>query len=80
MTRRAERVASLLKEIITEIILHNLNDPVFKNFISITSINISPDLKKATVYFRVFEQDPKEIERAFHRSKGYIKKTAWRKD
>lgn len=46
MTRRAERVASLLKEIITEIILHNLNDPVFKNFISITSINISLILKK----------------------------------
>ncbi len=74
MTRRAERVASLLKEAISEILLRELNDPIFRDFIAITSVEIGPDLKKATVYFRVFEKNPKDIESAFNRSKGYIKK------
>ncbi|MFN3921215.1 MAG: 30S ribosome-binding factor RbfA [Caldimicrobium sp.] len=74
MSRRAERVASLLKEAISEIILHDLNDPIFKDFISLTHIDIGSDLKRAIIYFRVFERDPKEIERALNRSKGYIKR------
>ncbi|MFN3406709.1 MAG: 30S ribosome-binding factor RbfA [Caldimicrobium sp.] len=74
MSRRSERVASLLKELISEIILYELKDPIFKNFISLTYIDIGSDLKKATIYFRVFEKDPKEVEMALNKSKGYIKK------
>ncbi|MFN3505109.1 MAG: 30S ribosome-binding factor RbfA [Caldimicrobium sp.] len=74
MSRRSERVASLLKELISEIIMYELNDPIFKNFISLTYIDIGPDLKKATIYFRVFERDPREVEMALNKSKGYIKK------
>ncbi|MFN4196502.1 MAG: 30S ribosome-binding factor RbfA [Caldimicrobium sp.] len=74
MSRRSERVASLLKEVISEIILYELNDPIFKNFISLTHIDMGSNLKRATIYFRVFEKDPKEVERALNKSKGYIKK------
>lgn len=74
MSRRPEKVASLLKEVISEIILYELNDPVLKNIISITEVRIGSDLKKAIVYFRVFGADPSEVEKALKRSKGYIKK------
>ncbi len=74
MSRRPEKVASLLKEVISEIILYELNDPVLKNIITITEVKIGPDLKKAMVYFRVFGADPFEVERALKKSKGYIKK------
>ncbi|MEZ0343375.1 MAG: 30S ribosome-binding factor RbfA [Caldimicrobium sp.] len=74
MSRRPEKVASLLKEVISEIILYELNDPVLKNIITITDVKIGADLKKATVYFRVFGADPSEVEKALKRSKGYIKK------
>ena len=46
MSRRSEKVASLLKEVVSEIIIHNLKDPVFKQFISITDVKIGEDLKK----------------------------------
>ncbi|MCS7199629.1 MAG: 30S ribosome-binding factor RbfA [Caldimicrobium sp.] len=74
MTRRSEKVASLLREALSEIILYELNNPLFKNFLSITEIRIGGDLRKATVYFRVFSADPKEVENALNQSKGYIKK------
>ncbi len=74
MSRRPEKVASLLREVLSEILLHELNDPVLKNIITITDVKIGSDLKKATVYFRVFGADPSEVERALKRSKGYIKR------
>ncbi len=73
-TYRSKKVASLLKEVISEIILYELNDPVFKNFISLTEVKIGNDLKKATVYFRAFGKDNKEIEKALNKAKGYIKR------
>ena len=74
MSRRSEKVASLLKEVVSEIIIHNLKDPVFKQFISITDVKIGEDLKKATFYFRVYQGDEKQIETALNKAKGYIKK------
>jgi ribosome-binding factor A len=74
MSRRAERVASLLQDLLSEIIMFELNDPIFKKFISITEIKIGDDLRKATVYFRVYDADPAELETALSKAKGYIKK------
>lgn len=74
MSRRSEKVASLLREAISEIIMYELHDPIFKNIISITGIKIGSDLKRAIIFFRVFENDPKEVESALNRSKGYIKR------
>jgi ribosome-binding factor A len=74
MSRRSERVASLLQNLLSEIIMFELNDPIFKKFISITEIKIGDDLRKATVYFRVYDADPAELETALSKAKGYIKK------
>ncbi len=74
MTRRSEKVASLLREAISEILLHELRNPVFKNIISITDVKIGGDLRKAVIYFRVFSADPKEVETALNQSKGFIKR------
>ncbi len=74
MRRRPERVASLLQDLISEIIMFELNDPLLKKFISLTEIKIGDDLKKATVYFRVYDADPQVIEEALARAKGYIRK------
>lgn len=71
---RSKRVASLLKEVISEIILYELNDPIFKNFISLTEVKISNDLRKATVYFRAYAKEYEEVEKALNKAKGYIKK------
>ncbi len=64
----------MLQSLLSEIIMFELNDPIFKKFISITEIKIGDDLKKATVYFRVYDAEPAELEASLNKAKGYIKK------
>lgn len=71
---RSKKVASLLKEVISEIILYELKDPIFQNFISLTEVTIGSDLKKATIYFRAYGKENEEIEKALNKAKGYIKR------
>ncbi|WP_038055585.1 30S ribosome-binding factor RbfA [Thermodesulfobacterium hydrogeniphilum] len=74
MAHRPEKIASLLKKVISEIIIYELNDPIFQQFISITDVKIGSDLKKAIVYFRVYGDQTEEVEKALNKAKGYIKK------
>ncbi len=74
MAYRPEKVASLLQEVISEIIMHELNDPLLKGFISITEVKIGSDLKKAVIYFRVYGEQRQEVEKALNKAKGYIKR------
>ena len=53
MSIRTERVASVIKERIAEILIHDYNDPA-NGFITVTDVKMSPDLKIAKVYFSVF--------------------------
>jgi len=53
MTRRTDRVNSLLIEVISEVIMRELKDPRLPSFISITRVDITPDLRQAKVYFSV---------------------------
>ncbi|NPA39551.1 MAG: 30S ribosome-binding factor RbfA [Thermodesulfobacteria bacterium] len=74
MRYRAEKLASLIQREITDIIMNELRDPVFKQFISITEVKLEADLRKAIVYFRVYGGDEKQVEKALSKAKGYIKK------
>ncbi|QER42048.1 30S ribosome-binding factor RbfA [Thermodesulfobacterium sp. TA1] len=75
MSYRPEKVGSLLQEVITEILMYDLSDPVFKQLITITEVKIGGDLRKAVVFFRVYGEIPaEEVKEAFNRAKGYIKK------
>lgn len=74
ISHRSKKVASLLQEVISEIIMHDLNDPALKQLITITEVKIGEDLKKAVVYFTVYEGDTNKVEKALTKAKGYIKK------
>ncbi|MGQ9694299.1 MAG: 30S ribosome-binding factor RbfA [Thermodesulfobacteriota bacterium] len=73
--KRAERVGDLLREIISEIILRDLNDPRL-DLITITEVEITDDLKIATVFFSAMGNKAKEEESlcGLQRAAGYIKK------
>jgi ribosome-binding factor A len=53
MSIRTERVASVIKERIGGILIHDYNDPAY-GFITVTDVKMTPDLKIAKVYFSVF--------------------------
>ncbi len=51
MSRRTERVNDLLREQLSELIQREVKDPrVTQRLVSITEVQVSPDLRHATVY------------------------------
>lgn len=59
MSHRIDKVEHLIKEEISLIFLHKLQDPAF-GFITITSVKMSPDLKIAKIYISVLEKDKRD--------------------
>ena len=51
---RALRVAQLVQEELSRLLLRGLKDPRLTGFITLTGVKMSPDLREGTVYFSVF--------------------------
>ncbi len=57
------------------VIVRDIKDPrVADNFVSITSVNVTPDLKFAKIYFSAMTGDKKEIKKGLASASGYIRK------
>ena len=50
MTRRIERVNNLIRHEISELLQRQVKDPRLGNFVAVTEVSISPDLKYATIF------------------------------
>ena len=74
VSRRLSRVKETLKEKISQIIQKELKDPRI-GFVTITSVDVSKDLKYATVFLSILGNDEKRKEClvGFESAKGYIK-------
>lgn len=57
MSRRTERVASLIRSILADAIQNRLNDPRIELLTSITRVEVSADLSLAHVYVSVMAED-----------------------
>ncbi|MHC4533704.1 MAG: 30S ribosome-binding factor RbfA [Planctomycetota bacterium] len=56
-TRRQEKVARVVKEAVSDAIAHHLSDPRIEGFVSVTRVEMSPDLRNANVYLSIFGRD-----------------------
>jgi ribosome-binding factor A len=54
MTRRLERINSLIREEISELLRRDVKDPRLSSFLAITEVITSPDLRQAVVYVSYF--------------------------
>ena len=81
MTRRIERVNSLLVEVIAEVIMREVKDPRIPSLITITKVETSPDLRQAKVYFSLIgsEKDKKTALQILQEAAGFIGMTASKK-
>jgi ribosome-binding factor A len=71
---RVERFAGLIREEISEILRDEVSDPRI-GFVSITGVDISPDMKNARIYVSIFGSE-KEKDEAMHglaSATGYIR-------
>ena len=53
-TRRQEKVARVVKEAVSDAITHHLNDPRIEGFVSVTKVDVAPDMRNADVYVSIF--------------------------
>jgi ribosome-binding factor A len=76
MSRRTERVNELIREELSELILRELRDPRLDGLISITRVEVSPDLYNARVHVSVMSEtaDQSEAIKALNAAAGYLHK------
>lgn len=58
MRIRPERVANLMKREIADILANELRDPRLGAMVSVTDVEVTPDLSFARVYVSVLAKDP----------------------
>ncbi len=59
MSHRIDKVSSLIKEELSLIFLHKIQDPGL-SLITVTNVIVSPDLKHTKVYLSVFNKEKRE--------------------
>ena len=70
---RPHRVAELLRELLAEILLQRCADPRLTE-LTLTGVEVSPDLKQARVYYAVREgADQDQVGAALDKALGFIK-------
>lgn len=79
MSLRMEKVNNEIRKRIMEIIQRELDDP-YLEFVSITRVKTTPDLKECRVYFSVLrDQDFPRTEKALNTMRGFIRKILGKK-
>jgi ribosome-binding factor A len=72
-TARPHRVAELLRERLALILLYKCADPRLKE-VTLTDVEVSPDLKQARVFYVVRENvDRTQVKIALDKAQGFIK-------
>jgi len=81
MIKRTDRLNSLLKEVLSEVIRKDVKNPHVSNLITITEVDITKDLHHAKVYISVIGTDKvrKETIDALQSAAGFISKAASKK-
>jgi ribosome-binding factor A len=60
MSRRTERVNDLIRDELSDLLLREINDPRLGGLISITRVDVSPDLANARVFVSVMGDEPEQ--------------------
>jgi ribosome-binding factor A len=61
MSRRTERVNDLLREEISDLLRTELHDPRIGGLVTVTHVDVSPDLRRADAYVSVLGTDAERI-------------------
>jgi ribosome-binding factor A len=60
MSRRTERVQSLIRHELGEILQQELKDPRIEGLVSVTAVEVTPDLRHARVFLSVYGAEENE--------------------
>ena len=71
--KRATRVASLVQQILADLLSQSARDPRVKHAV-ITAVSLGDDLRLATIGFQVVNADPKEVGDGLNKAKGFLRR------
>ena len=76
MTRRTERISSLIQQEISDLLREQVNDPRLASLISVTRVSTSPDLRHAKVFVSTLgdEANKSETLQGFAAASGFIRR------
>jgi len=76
MTRRAERVSSIIQQELSYLLREQVNDPRLTSLISITKVSTSPDLRLTKVFISTLgnKVNKNEILQGFAAASGFLRK------
>lgn len=74
MSRRTDKVASIVRDVVSQAIITKLSDPRISSFASITRVEVSGDVMHATVYVSVMgtESDERLTMAGLRHARGYL--------
>jgi ribosome-binding factor A len=75
MSHRIERVNTLIRREISELIQQELRDPRLDEFIAVTEVDTSPDLKYAKIYISAMsgQQEEEKILGVLNSAAGFLR-------
>jgi ribosome-binding factor A len=75
MSHRIERVNTIIRREISELIRQELKDPRLDEFITVTEVNTSPDLKYAKIYISSLsgQQEEQKILGILNSAAGFLR-------
>jgi len=76
MSRRSERMSKLIQREISALLECVVNDPRLSQFISVTGVSLSPDLKYAKIFVSTFgnEVSREDMLTGFDRASGFLRR------
>ncbi len=76
MTRRSERISEAIRRLAGEIIHTQLKDPRINGLVTVTRVEMAPDLKFAKIYYTTMCEDKKKklLACGLRSAKSYIRK------
>jgi len=64
-TRRQEKVARVIREVVSDAIANHLSDPRITGFVSITRVEVLADMRSADVYLSIFALNEADKDKTF---------------
>lgn len=76
MSHRIERVNSLIREEISQLLQREVKDPRLSSLISVTKVDTAPDLKHTRVYISIFgsEDEKQETLKVLTAAAGFFRR------
>jgi ribosome-binding factor A len=64
-TRRQEKVARVIREVVSDAIANHLSDPRITGFVSVTRVDVMADMRSADVYLSIFALNEADKDKTF---------------